>query len=471
MTDRLLTRTAELADAYLGSLDTRPVGRPADIDALRAAIGGPLPEGPADPLAVVEALAAGAEPGIVASAGPRYFGFVIGGSLPAALAADWLTSAWDQNGGLFLSSPAASVIEEAAAGWARELLGLPAGAAIGFATGATMANLAGLAAGRHAVLARGGWDVEADGLAGAPPIRVIVGAEAHASLLSALRLVGLGSGPGVVRAAADGQGAMRADAFEAVLDAGPADGPTIVCAQAGNVNTGASDPFPAIVEAAHRRGAWVHVDGAFGLWAATSPRLRPQVAGVEMADSWATDAHKWLNVPYDCGIVGVADPAALVSAMSQTAAYLVTAEGRARDPFDWVPEASRRARATPVYAAIRSLGAAGIRAMVERCCDLATRMADRLATGPDVRILNDVVLNQVLVRFDAPGGDPAGGDARTRAVIAAIQRDGTCWAGGTRWHDLDAMRISVSGWNTTVADIDRSAEAILRCAREVAVPA
>jgi glutamate/tyrosine decarboxylase-like PLP-dependent enzyme len=464
----LLRRTAELAIGYLETLPERPVGRPVDVDALRATLGGPLPEDGAATSAVTGALAAAAEPGLVASAGPRYFGFVIGGSVPAALAADWLTSAWDQNAGLYLASPATSVIEEVAAGWVRELLGLPVGTGIGFTTGATMANLAGLAAARHAVLARVGWDVEADGLVGAPPIRVIVGAEAHASLLSALRLVGLGSGPGVVRAPADEQGRMRADELVAALADSPTNGATIVCAQAGNVNSGASDPFREIVGAAHECGAWVHVDGAFGLWAATSPQLRPQLEGVEAADSWATDAHKWLNVPYDCGIVGVADPTALASAMSQTAAYLVTAEGRARDPFDWVPEASRRARATPVYAAIRSLGRRGIQALVERCCDLARRMAERVAAGTGVRILNDVVLNQVLVRFDAPDGGPAAGDARTRAIIAAVQRDGTMWAGGTRWHGLDAMRISVSAWNTTEADIDRSADAILRAASAIA---
>ena len=468
----LLTRTTELATDFLDGVADRPVGRPIDAEGLRAELGGAdpdrLPDAGVDAVAVLETLVASAEPGLVASAGPRYFGFVVGGSLPAALAADWMTSAWDQNGFSYVASPAASVIEETAGRWILELLGLPAGASVGFPTGATGANVVGLAAGRHAVLARVGWDVEAQGLIGAPPIRILAGDEVHASALNALRIVGLGTDT-VERVPVDGQGAMRADAATSML-AGTA-GPAIVLAQAGNVNSGALDPLRPIVAAAHDVGAWVHVDGAFGMWAAVSPGLRPLLAGLGDADSWATDLHKWLNVPYDCGFVAVADREAHHRAMRMSAAYLVPAPGDEIDPFDWVPEGSRRARATPVYAALRSLGRDGLRDLVERCCAHARRMAERLAGGAGIEILNDVVLNQVLVRFTARAEgaavDPDASDRRTRAVIAAVQADGTCWAGGTTWHGMAAMRISVSNWTTTEADIDRSAEAILRCAAEV----
>ena len=467
----LLQRAAALSIDFLESVGDRPVGPPMTADGLRAAISAPhgeaLGSAGEEPHAILESLARAADPGLVASAGPRYFGFVVGGSLPAALAADWLTSAWDQNGFSYVASPAASVIEETAARWLLDLFGLPADASTGFTTGATVANVVGLAAARHAVLAQAQWDVEADGLVGAPRIRVLVGDEVHAAALEALRLVGLGTRT-IERIPVDGEGAMRADALRAAL-AGHA-GPAIVLAQAGNVNSGAFDPLEPIVEAAHAAGAWVHVDAAFGLWAAASPSLRRLVAGIEGADSWATDAHKWLNVPYDCGFVAVADRAAHFESMRMSAAYLVPAPGRELDAFDWVPEGSRRARAIPVYAALRSLGRDGLRDLVERCCSLARRMAELLDAGSGVTILNDVVLNQVLVRFeppDGPGEDGAAGDARTRAVIAAVQADGTCWAGGTTWHGKAAMRISVSNWSTTEADIDRSAEAILRCAREV----
>jgi glutamate/tyrosine decarboxylase-like PLP-dependent enzyme len=451
----LLRRTATLAIDYLDGVGERPVGRPVAADRLRAALAdGPLQERGEDPAAVIDALIAGADPGLVASAGPRYYGFVVGGSLPVALAADWLASAWDQNAFSYISSPAGSVIEEVAGRWVREVLGLPAEASAGFTTGATTSNMVGLAAARHAVLAKAGWDVEERGLIGAPPIRILAGEEVHASALLALRFVGLGSGM-VERIPVDGQGAIRADAAAAML-AGTS-GPAIVLAQAGNVNTGAVDPLGAIADAAHEVGAWVHVDGAFGLWAASSPAKRPLLAGLERADSWAMDCHKWLNVPYDCGFVAVADREAHYQAMRMSGAYLVPALGRDLDPFDWVPEASRRARATPVYAVLRTLGRDGVAALVDRSCALARRMAERLGAEDGIAILNDVVLNQVLVRF---GND----DARTRAVIAAVQQDGTLWAGGTTWHGLAAMRISVSGWATTEADVDRSADAIVRCA-------
>ena len=464
MTDELLARTAALAGRFLESLGERPVAATATAESLRAALGGALGESGRPPLEVVEALVAAAEGGLMASAGPRYFGFVIGGSLPAALAADWMVSAWDQDAGLYACGPAAAVVEDVAAGWVLDLLGLPAGASVGFVTGGQMANFTGLAAGRHAVLARAGWDVEEDGLPGAPPVNVVIGDEAHVTILMSLRLLGLGSRR-VVRVPADDQGRMRADALRKTLAS--LDGPTLVCAQAGNVNTGAFDPVGEICEAAHERGAWVHVDGAFGLWASATPARRYLTRGVERADSWATDGHKWLNVPYDCGIAIVRDPAAHKKSMTGRAAYLMQSSGAERDPQDWTPEFSRRARGFPVYAALRSLGRAGVAEMVERCCRLATRMADRLRAGGvpsglQVRILNDVVLNQVLVQFAGTGPDAG---AFTRAVVARVQRDGTCWMAPTRWHEQDAMRISISNWSTQDDDIDRSAEAILACAR------
>jgi glutamate/tyrosine decarboxylase-like PLP-dependent enzyme len=451
-----LETAAALAREFLGRLQDRPVRAQATVGQLRANLGAPLADEGVPPCQAIEDLARAAEPGLVGSAGPRYFGFVIGGSLPAALAADWLTSAWDQNAGLYATSPAASVVEEIAAGWLLELLGLPPGAGVGFVTGCQMANFVGLAAGRHAVLARAGWNVEEDGLHGAPAVNVVVGAEAHVTILSSLSMLGLGSRR--ARAvAADGQGRLRPDELRRVL--ADCQGPTIVCAQAGNVNTGAFDPLEEIAAAAHERGAWLHVDGAFGLWAAASPERRGLLRGVERADSWATDAHKWLNVPYDCGLAVVADAAAHRAALTARASYLVHSAGAERDPFEWAPEFSRRARGFTVYAALRSLGRRGVAEMVERCCRAARRMADRLGAARGVSILNEVVLNQVLVRFAPPAGGDGG--AFTRAVIARVQQEGVCWLGGTRWHEQDAMRISVSGWATTDDDADRSAEAIL----------
>ena len=456
--EELLSRTAELALEYLRSLPERRVGATAAADELRAALGGGLPERGEDPLQTIERLARQADPGLVAMAGSRYFGFVIGGHVPAALAADWLTSTWDQNAGLYATSPANSVAEEVAAGWLLEILGLPRTASVGFTTGGAMANFTGLAAGRHAVLARRGWNVEERGLYGAPEIDVVIGDEAHATILSALQMLGLGR-ERVKRVATDEQGRMRADALREGL-AGCA-GPLIVCAQAGNVNTGAFDPLEEIVPQVRERGGWLHVDGAFGLWAAASPVHAPLVHGAALADSWATDGHKWLNVPYDSGIVIVADPEAHRQAMTISAAYLVQTGGAERDPFDYVPEFSRRARGFTVYAALRSLGRAGVRDLVERCCALARRFADRLRAEPGIEILNDVVLNQVLVRFHPrqEGGDA---DATTREVIARVQADGTCWLGGTVWHGLAAMRISVSNWLTGEGDVDESVAAILR---------
>jgi glutamate/tyrosine decarboxylase-like PLP-dependent enzyme len=466
MTDRspLLALTMELAAEYLDSLSTRPVGGPVDLAALRAALGGPLPEGPADPMAVVEGLAAASDPGLVASAGPRYFGFVVGGSLPAAHAADWLTSTWDQNAGLYALSPAAAVAEEVAGSWLVELLDLPAGTSVGFVTGATMANFTALAAARHGVLARAGWDVERQGLQGAPPVTVVTHAGTHVTVYASLQMLGLGrDGERVRRIASDAQGRMRPDSLRETL--ATIDGPTIVCLQAGNVNTGAFDPFEELIPIAHEQGAWVHIDGAFGIWAAAVPSMRHRMRGHDAADSWSTDAHKWLNVPYDSGLVFVRDGTAHHAAMTLGAEYYVETAGGERDSYNWTPESSRRARGFAVLAALRSLGRSGVADLIVRDCAHARRMAERLAAGPRVSILNDVVLNQVLVRFEGPAGDADGslGDARTRAVIDAVQRDGTCWLGGTVWAGRAAMRVSVSGWQTTEADIERSADAVLRC--------
>lgn len=468
--DALLHRTAEIAAAFLDGLPERPVGRPVELAGLRAALDGPLPEGPSDPAAVVEALVRGADPGVIATAGPRFFGFVIGGGVPAALAADWLASAWDQNAALYAISPAASVVEEVAARWLVELFGLPQGSSVGFVTGATMATFTALAAGRHRVLARAGWNIEEDGYVGAPPIEVVVGDEAHVTIFVSLQMLGLGRAR-VHKVAADGQGRMIPSALREVL-AGM-DGPTLVCAQSGNVNTGSFDPLDEIVPIVRERpNAWLHVDGAFGLWAAATPALRDRVVGLDGADSWTTDAHKWLNVPYDSGIVVCRDVDAHHASMTLGAAYYVETAGGERDPYNWVPESSRRARGFPIYAALKSLGRSGLADMIDHCCALARRFGDSLRGAPGVTILNDVVLNQVLVRFAPPDGrasaDSDDVDAFTREVIAAVQADGTCWLGGTTWHGMAAMRISVSNWSTTEADVDLSAAAILRCAAEVA---
>jgi glutamate/tyrosine decarboxylase-like PLP-dependent enzyme len=454
VSEPVLRRAAELAGEWLETLPERRAGAGGEADALR----GPLPEDGADAVAVIEELSAGAGPGLVASAGPRYFGFVTGGALPAAVAADWLTSAWDQNAGLHVMSPAAAAAEETVAAWAKELLGLPAGAGVGLVTGAQMANVTALAAARGAVVARAGWDVEARGLIGAPAVRVLAGAEAHATVFNALRLVGLGRDTAML-VPVDEQGRMRADQLAAAL--GEGDGPAIVCAQAGNVNTGAFDPLEEVLAACREAGAWCHVDGAFGLWAAAAPGRAHLTAGAAGADSWAVDAHKWLNVPYESALAIVADPAALSAAMALTAAYLTTAGVRERNGADWAPEASRRARAFPLWAALRQLGRTGLAELVERDCALAARIARRLSAEPGVEVVNDVVLNQALVRF----GDD---DAATEAVIARVQEEGTCWLGGTVWQGRAAMRVSVSGWQTTEADADRSADAIAAAWRDSA---
>jgi glutamate/tyrosine decarboxylase-like PLP-dependent enzyme len=457
----LLARVSELVAKQRAEFETGPVHASATLEELRTALGGPTPETATANETVVSDLAARAAPGLLGIPGPRYFGFVIGGSHPAALAADWLTSGWDNNAGLYAAAPAAAVIEEIAARWLLDLLELPPAASVGFVTGGMMANFTALAAARHRVLADVGWDVAARGLPGAPPVRIVVGEERHATIDIALRYLGFGDAT-AERVPADEQGRMRADALRDVLAHGD-DAPLIVCAQAGNVNSGAFDLVDEICAAAHARQGWVHVDGAFGLWAAVTEDRRALVRGIDAADSWATDAHKWLNVPYDCGIVACRDAASHHAAMAIEASYLVQGgAGAPYVPFEWVPEFSRRGRGIPVYAVIRALGREGIASRISQNCAMARRFADRLAAEPEIDVLNDVVLNQVLVRF----GDS---DDRTRAVIDGVQRDGTCWLGGTVWHGVAAMRISVSNWTTSEADVDASVDAILRVHNELRV--
>jgi glutamate/tyrosine decarboxylase-like PLP-dependent enzyme len=454
----VLHAAADHAADFLESVPERHVG-PAttDEEALRDALGGPLPEGPSDARAVLDALVAAAGPGLMASQSPRFFGFVFGGALPAALAADWMASAWDQNPCFYVAAPAAAVAEEVVRGWLAELLGLPAGVSLAVTTGCQMAHATCLAAARHEVLERVGWDVEARGLTGAPPVRIVAGAARHVTLDRAVRLLGFGTDALAV-VPADDQGRVLPDALAATLAAG--DGPAIVCAQAGEVNTGAFDPLGPVCDLAAEHGAWVHVDGAFGLWAAAAPGRRDLVTGAERADSWATDAHKWLNVPYDAGLAFVARPEVHRAALTVSASYLPPG---ARDGMDWSPEASRRARGFAILAALRALGREGVAELVERCCACAQRLAMILGAEAGIEILNDVVLNQVLVRFDDD-------DERTDAVIAAVQAEGTCWLGGTTWQGRRAMRISVSNWATTLSDVDRSAEAILAVHARAAAP-
>jgi glutamate/tyrosine decarboxylase-like PLP-dependent enzyme len=450
----------EEALAYLEGLPSRRVASYIELSTLRKALGGPVPDRPMEPREVVADLVAAANPGVVASGSGRFFGFVIGGANPAALAADWLTSAWDQNAGLYVLGPAASVVEEVAGEWLAELFGLPVGMSVGYVTGAQMANFTGLAAALHEVLRRAGWDLATGGLWGAPRVRVLAGAGRHGTIDRALRFLGVGTST-IVEVDADRQGRMQPAALAAALQQGS--GPAIVCAQVGNVNSGAIDPVGEICTIAHEHDAWVHVDGAFGLWAGASPRLRPLVAGVELADSWATDAHKWLNVPYDSGLIFCAHPDAHRAAMGIRAGYLMHSAGDERDALDYGPEHSRRARGFAIYAAIRALGREGIADLVERCAAFASRFAERLAAADRVEVLNDVILNQVLVRFLAADGDH---DAHTRRVIERVQHDGTCWMSGTTWQGQAAMRISVSNWSTDQADVDRAVAAILRCAGE-----
>jgi glutamate/tyrosine decarboxylase-like PLP-dependent enzyme len=446
--NNLLTAATERSIHYLEGLETRKVVPSPEAISRLTEFDSAMPDGPTDPETVLALLDDVGSPATVSTAGSRYFGFVIGGSLPVTVAANWLAGAWDQNAGLEVSSPVAAALEQITLKWLLDVLSLPAESGVGFVTGATMANFSALAAARHAILQKLGWDVEAQGLFGAPPVTVVVGDEVHVSVLKALSLVGLGRDR-VVRVPVDAQGQMRADALPKLSSS------TIVCIQAGNVNTGAFDPAREICAAAHEAGAWVHVDGAFGLWAAAAPERAHLTAGFQDADSWATDAHKWLNVPYDSGLAFCRDPAHLQAAMASSAAYLV--QGEKREPDQFTPEMSRRARGVEIWAALRSLGRSGLADLIERTCQHAARFAAGLSEA-GYPVLNEVALNQVLVSF---------GDAETTLrVIAGVQADGTCWCGGTVWQGHTAMRISVSSWATTEDDVELSLDAILRIAAE-----
>ena len=448
---KLLEDAAARAVRFLEGLPDRSVAPELDAVAALDLFDEVMPEERASDEATLALLDDVGSPAVMAMAGPRFFGFVIGGALPVTVATNWLTTAWDQNAGMYEVTPAVSRLESIALDWLVDVLGLPEGTGAGFVTGTTAANFSALAAARHKVFTDAGWDVEANGLTGAPEITIIVGGEAHPTLTKSLGLLGFGRNR-VVRVPVDDQGRMNASRLPAI------EGPTIICTQAGNVNTGAFDPIGEICDVARPKGAWVHVDGAFGLWAAASSKLHDQTDGLNKADSWATDAHKGLNVPYDSGIAFVRNPHHLKSAMSITAEYLVT-DSPHRNPADFTPELSRRARGVDVWAALRTLGRRGLAEMIDRSCSQARRFADGFREA-GYEILNDVVLNQVLVRF--------GDDALTRRTIDAIQRDGTCWCGVTVWQGHTAMRISVSNWSTSEADVDQSLAAMLRVAREVA---
>ena len=443
----LLSDVARRAASYIAALPDRPVAPHPESVSRLIELGGSLPESGAPASEVLRLLDEIGSPATVASTGGRYFGFVIGGVLPSALAANWLTGAWDQNVALAVMSPVVAAIEEITAGWLRDIFRLPQDCAVGFVTGDTMANFAGLAAARSALLRRAGWNVEEQGLFSAPELKVVVGEEVHVSVLKALSMLGLGRSR-VIVVPADGQGRMRADSLPLLDDR------TIVCIQAGNVNTGAFDPAADFCVRARTAGAWVHVDGAFGLWASSAPKRSHLMNGYSEADSWATDCHKWLNTPYDSGIVFVREASHLRDAMTITAGYLPVAG--TREPSHYTPEMSRRARAVEIWAALKALGRSGLAEMVERHCRLAARFAAGLSRAGHA-VLNDVVLNQVLVSFGSP--------EKTRNVIAEIQKSGVCWCGGTEWHAQTAMRISVSCWATTEQDVDRSIEAIVRIAR------
>jgi glutamate/tyrosine decarboxylase-like PLP-dependent enzyme len=451
--EKLLHDATERAQRYLDGLAERPVAPSAEALAALGKLDRPLPQQPTAPERVLAELDEYGSPATLASAGPRFFGFVIGGSLPAALASSWLASAWDQNGGLVVTSPVNAALERVALTWLLEVLRLPTQCGGGFVTCATAANFTAMAAARHALLARDGWDVEAQGLFGAPAIEVVVGEEIHASAEKALAMVGFGR-TRVHRVPCDTLGQMRLDRFPKLTAR------TLVCVQAGNVNTGGFDPVGEICERAREVGAWVHVDAAFGLWARAAPAYAHLADGLEKADSWATDAHKWLNVPYDSGLVIVRDAEAIRAAMAAGGAYLSQTE--ARIPYQYTPDFSRRARGIEVWAALRQLGRDGLADLIERTCRFARQFADGLAQA-GFEILCDVPLNQVLVSF--------GSAEQTREVIARIQADGTCWCGGTVWQGRTAMRISVSSWATTQSDVERSLAAMVRIAREVVGPA
>ncbi|PZO56507.1 MAG: aspartate aminotransferase family protein [Leifsonia xyli] len=446
---RALERASEHALDWISSLPERPVRPELDVGGLLASIDIPFPENGSDAAAVVDELAALAAPGLMAMPSGRFFGWVIGGTLPAAMGADWLVSAWDQNAAMRYPTPATAALEQVAGSWLLDVLGLPPESDVGFTTGATMANWTGLAAARAWVLDRADWDVNADGLAGAPRVTVLVGAERHTSLDLALRYLGFGT-PTIVDA--DDQGRILVEDLRAHLH--EVDGPVIVCLQAGNLHSGAFDPMRSAIRVAHERGAWVHVDGAFGLWAAASPTLREALDGIETADSWATDAHKTLNVPYDCGVAIVSRPSVTRAALGTQTAYLIRDPADVSEPFDLVPEMSRRARGVPVWAALRQLGRNGVAELVDRLVENARALADGLREISDVHIVNDVAFTQVCVTF--------GSDEQTRAVTARLIDEGAVWMSGSRWRGEEVLRISVSNWSTDAADVRFSIEAVRR---------
>ncbi len=444
--DKALERASTHARDWLASVPGRAVPPQLDADAVVAALGGPFPEGPTDPADVVDLLARHVEPALMAMPSGRFFGWVIGGTLPAALAADWMVSAWDQNTGMRFATPGTTGTEEVAGAWLLEALGLPGGSDVGFVTGGTMANWTGLAAGRQQVLTQAGWDLDGDGLTGAPKVHVLVGEDRHATVDLALRYLGLGRPTAV---AADEQGRIVPASLRSALEA--VDGPTIVALQAGNLHSGSFDPFAECIELAHQHGAWVHVDGAFGLWAAATPSLRHLVDGVEDADSWGTDAHKTLNTPYDCGIAIVRDPVPLRSAVTMRASYLIHASDKG-DPLDKAPELSRRARGVPVWAALKSLGRSGVASLVDGLHANARAIADGIAEIPGAEILNDVVYTQVSVAF--------GSDERTAEVTDRLLASGVAWMSGSRWRDRAVLRVSVSNWSTDADDVAASVAAV-----------
>ena len=451
MTTDFFTKLSEAANVYLKNLPGRPVGAAVGHEKLLAGIKKELPETGETPEIAIQTLISGVEQGLVHSTSPRYFGFVTGGATPVSVAADWLTSVWNQNAQVYLTSPAAAIVEDIVAQWILGLLGLPPESGVGLVTGTQMAHFTALSIARNSVLQRQGWNPDKKGLQGAPPIHVICGECCHVTVRSTVRLIGLGT-DNIHLVSADEEGRIRLTEFKKILETCP--GPCIVCLQAGNVNTGAFDPLADIIALCKNRGAWVHVDGAFGLWAAASPKFAHLVKNVEGADSWATDAHKWLNVPYDSGIVIVRDRQAHRNFKTDRCAYAGTADSGRRDGSQWAPENSRRARGFVLYAALRNLGKQGVRELVENCCGMARLFADELAKIPNVRVLNDVVLNQVLFRLEPQGVEDL--DAFNSTVAALIQQEGVCWMGTTQWRGRTALRISVSNWSTTRSDVHKS---------------
>jgi glutamate/tyrosine decarboxylase-like PLP-dependent enzyme len=458
---QLLHSTSQTAVSYLANLDRASVAATVDLQTLRGKLGKELPQQGLPPQQVIDELVADVEGGILGSAGGRFFGWVIGGSLPAALAADWLTAAWDQNAALYSCGPAAAVVEEVAGGWLKQILGLPPGASFALVSGCKMAHVTCLAAARNAMLAKQGWDVEQMGLTGAPPIRILANRQRHGSVECAVRLLGMGCAC-IVDLPEDELGRVRPDGLKEELQRHP-DSPAIVILQAGDINTGACDLFDLLIPIAKSHNAWVHVDGAFGLWAAASPRLRHFVKGVEEADSWATDGHKWLNVPFDCGYAFVAHPEAHQAAMSHRASYL-TFDADARDQIDWNPEWSRRARGFPTYAALRQLGHEGVAALVERCCVHAHALVTRIGQLPGAEIMSEPTINQGLVRFpdSRPGSTDSDHARRTDEIIAAILASGEAFFTGSNWNGHRVMRVSVCNWQTSDDDVERAVNAVAK---------